>query len=168
MNQISRGFHRLAVVIAVPVALAAIVMAGFAYQERSADVAAFDLSNAQRQAAASRRIFEFKDDKGVTFEVEAPDQATASAGFERFKKMAPNASPPPPGYAIDSEPGPWAEFPKAISNTFSDQVPKQPKSFMQYFAVSLLTLVMAVIAYTSIRAIGWVIAGFMRDGDAAQ
>ncbi|MGW9331598.1 hypothetical protein [Bosea sp. NPDC055594] len=168
MNRIIRGFHRLAIVISAPVALAAILMAGLAYQERTSDVAAFDLSNAQRQAAASKKIFDFKDDKGVTFQVEAPDHAAAAAGFERFKKMAPNASPPPPGYAIDSEPGPWAEFPKKISNTFADLVPKPPKSFMQYFAVSLLTLAMAAAAYISIRAIGWVIAGFMRDGEAAR
>lgn len=163
MSRIARGFHRLAIVVASPIALAAVMMAGFAYQERRVDVSAFEQATAKRQANAAKKVFEFKDEKGGVFEVEAVDQAAAAAGFERFKKMAPTAPPPPAGFVIESEPGPWAKYPRARSNPFEDLVPKPPKSFLDYFGISALTLAASVLAYVAIRSVGWIIAGFMRD-----
>ena len=163
MSRVARGFHRLGIVIAVPIAGAAVAIATLAYQERRADVAAFESSAAQRQSATGKKIFEFRDDKGAIFQVEAPDQKSAAAGFERFKKSAPTALPPPPGFVVDIEPGPWAGYPRATPNPFSDLIPEAPKSFMQYFATSLLTLAVALATYLGIRSIGWVIEGFLRN-----
>lgn len=163
MNRISRGFHRLAVVVAVPMVLASLVMAGFGYQEYRVATAAFEQATAKREADSKKRIFEFKDERGGVFEVEAVDYETAAAGFERFKKRAPTAPPPPAGFVIDSDPGPWAQFPRARRNPFEDLIPKPPKGFTEYFGNSIMALAAAILAYAAIRSLGWIIVGFMKD-----
>jgi hypothetical protein len=139
MSRISRGMHRLGVVIAAPIAVAGLVMAGDALLDRRADIASDEIRAALAVDARAKAL------------------PPLPQGFVLDKepwKKDPIAAP---------SPGPSLKYRPVDYDPFAPEL--MTKNPIQYFAMSLLVLALSVVSYLAFRSIGWVADGFSRDPD---
>jgi hypothetical protein len=149
MSRISQGFHRIGIVVGAPIAIVAVILAGVAYQERSADIASDEiraaLADARAKAKATLPPGFVLDDERVPRSVNKPN---------KYEQLERGASPPPVGPSTKYQP---VDF-----DPFAVEEPSA-KQFYEYFSVSLLTLAFSIVSYLAIRSIGWIIDGFTRE-----
>lgn len=157
MSRISRGFHRLAIVVAAPIVMAAVWMAGAATLERNADVASDSIRASL--AADARAAAKAKLPPGFVLTDEISPKPN---NFDKFGKE-PSAKDP----AGTPTAGPWTEYKPLDHDPFAAGEART-KTLLQYFAMSLLTLAFATFMYLAIRSLGWIIQGFMRDPEGAN
>ena len=142
MSRISRGMHRLSVVIAAPIAVAGLVMAGDAFLDRRADIASDEI-----------RVALAEDAKAKALPAVPPGFVLDKEPWKKDPIVAP-------------APGPWLKYKAVDYDPFAPELTtKRP---IQYFAMSLLVLALSAISYLAIRSIGWVADGFSRDPDRKQ
>jgi len=117
MSRISTGFHRIGIVLAAPLLLGALGLAGYEWnterQSRELEkrrLAAFESAARERdkQVKSATKRFELQASDGKTYEIEAPD---ANAAIAAVKKMVPG----PVLIPVDVDP--WADSRSAESNS---------------------------------------------------
>lgn len=164
MTRISRGFHRLGVVLAAPAAFAAIILAFWGYQERNTDLAI------GTHRAKQVSIFEVQDTDGSLYKVQAPDAQAAVSIFKKIKGTDSSKIPPlPPGFALTEDTNPFDQFDAKPWGKYpaSDASGASIKPMAHYFGTPLLAAALALATYLSMVAIGWVVSGFVRNQDGA-
>ena len=174
MGRISTGFHRIGIVLAAPLLMAALGFAGYEWnaERQSKDLEQrrlVALENAARerdkQIKAATKRFELQASDGKTYEIEAPDE---NAAITAMKKMIPGPVLKP----VDVDP--WADFRLAEGSSArpweDDPIvkPAEPGPWMQYqsrpyepnYWLSVFLGALAVAVYLASRSLGWVISGF--------
>lgn len=152
----ARGMHRLGIVVATPIAVAGLIMAGDAFLDRQADIAADEASLALAAESRPKPLPLLPPG----FVIDAPVSPKPNA-LEQFDSRPWEKDP-----IISTQTGPWQKYRAVDHDPFAPSL--KTKRPMQYFAMSLLVLGLAAACYVAVRSVGWVIDGFSRVSDGQK